>query len=166
MDGIPHLRQDPDSTRNLEMKMKKKIANFALSLFLSTSFIPYAYADATWLGTFSHVSTNRKDVTVEFCKERTPDTFVTTSANTMNVTANNGINIKDMGYRTRAMGGIYFFDGTAIFSGTLNGKEWKEKAYYFGQSLQRENNEQRGIWFTKDCKGYYKIELSSQPASQ
>lgn len=114
--------------------------------------------ETVWTGHFSNVTANRSGVTDEYCKARVPDNFKTDSKMVMKeIHADNGVDAKDLGYRTRAVGGVYFLDGTASFTVTVDGKESKQKAHYFGQTLQREGGVQRGVWFTKDCKGFYAV---------
>lgn len=141
-----------------EFNMKKviylSIATASLTVISATT----AIADTPWQGEFTHVMSNRKGVTDDFCKAHVPDTFKTTaSMSTKEITGDNGVKSKDLGYRMRAVGGIYFFEGTAMFSGTTDGKAWQDKVHYFGQALQRDPaaTYEQGIWFTKDCKGFY-----------
>ena len=73
------------------------------------------------------------------------------------MTAKNGVKAKNMSNTVKEQGGVYLFNGVAMLSGEDNGKAWKEKAHYFGQSLMKEGGMEQGVWYTKDCKGFYKV---------
>lgn len=147
-------------TKEFNMKKIIYLSIATTSITLITATTAFAAGDGQWKGEFNHVMANRAGVTDEFCKAHVPDTYKTTaSMNMKEITADNGVKAKDLGYRMRAVGGVYFFDGTAMFSGETDGKPWQEKVHYFAQTLQREptGGTQQGVWFTKDCKGFYSV---------
>ena len=128
------------------------------SLLCLTAFA----ADDTWTGQFSDVMSKNKNVTDDYCKAHALDTYQA-SADMIykEVTAQNGVKAKNLSHQSKQVGGVYFHTGTAMFSGETEGKEWKEKVYYFGQTLVEKEGLIQGVWYTKDCKGFYKVGPSS-----
>ena len=115
-------------------------------------------ADQSWQGQFSNIMPTHAGVTEEFCKAHVLDTYKTT-ANMVDKTvkADNGVEAKEMTFKMKPMGGVYAISGTAMLSGMTDNKPWKEKASYFAYSLQPKDGMQQGVWYTKDCKGFYKV---------
>jgi hypothetical protein len=138
----------------------KLLSCCCVSLFALFSGMTYA-AGETWTGKLYNITPTHMNVTEQYCKEHVLDTYQTTPEMiSKEVTAQNGVKAKDLGFTSREEGGVYFHTGTAEFSGTYDGKPWKETVHYFSQSLMPKGDMQ-GAWYTKDCKGFYKVGSSS-----
>lgn len=138
--------------------MRNKVA-FTIACLVSCYSLSALATDApTWKGELYGITPSKKNVTLEYCKSHAFDTYQTT-ADMVNkeITADNGVKAKDLGYKTTQVGGLYFRDGTVMFSGIINGKPWQEKVHYFSQSLSAKGSMEQGVWYTKDCKGFFKV---------
>lgn len=137
--------------------MKKLIALSCLSLCAFLSGTIYA-ASENWTGQLYGITPNHSGVTEQYCMDHALDTYQTTSEMVdKEVTAQNGVKARNLGYHTRQEGGVYFKNGTVEFSGTYEGKPWKQKVHYFSHALQSKGGMEQGVWYTKDCKGFYKV---------
>jgi len=126
-------------------------------------FCGYAYSamptdSQTWKGELYGITPAREGITVEYCKAHAFDTFQA-PANMVDkdITADNGVKAKDLGYTTKQIGSLYFREGTAEFNGIIDGKAWQQKVHYYSQSLSAKNSMRQGAWYSKDCKGFYKV---------
>jgi hypothetical protein len=141
--------------------MSKLMAGFIIGTICTLSFNCFAAdqtREVTWKGELYGIMPSHPEVTVEYCKSHAFDTYQTTADMVdKEITADNGVKAKDLGFTTKKVGGIYFRQGTAIFSGIINGKPWEETVHYFSQSLMEKDGMQQGAWYTKDCKGFYKV---------
>ncbi|RDI39054.1 hypothetical protein [Aquicella lusitana] len=135
----------------------KKLISRSLGALVLVSCTAFA-AEGVWEGEFYGIMPKNKNVTEDYCKSHVLDKYETSATQVdKEVTAKNGVKAKDLGYSTKEQGGVYFFNGTAMFSGEEDGKSWQEKVHYFGQSLMKEGGMEQGVWYTKDCKGFYKV---------
>lgn len=133
----------------------KKFVIGCLAIALCT-FSAIASAE-TWTGKLFDITPTRPDVTLEYCKSHVPDSYqATPEMVNKEIIANNGIRARDIEYTVKDKGMVYFRSGKAEFSGTDHGKPWKEKVYYYAQMLNKDGP-QRGVWYTKDCKGFYSV---------
>lgn len=147
--------------------MNKRISPLIIAAFFSVLFfVQSANANpdtssgnsGALQGQFFDIKARNSKVTDEYCKNHTPDTFTTTHGmeDKKSVGAN-GVTGMVSQNRTKQVGGVYLREGTANFSGEENGKKWSEKVWYYGQILDKETGIEQGIWYTKDCKGFYKV---------
>jgi hypothetical protein len=134
--------------------MKKFVIGSIAIVFCGISTTVSA-ANEVWVGKLFDITPAHDGVTLEYCKAHVPDSYETTPEMlNKEIVGKNGVHAKDLDFSIKEKGFIYFRNGKAEFSGVNQGKPWKEKVYYFAQMLNKEGP-QRGIWYTKDCKGFY-----------
>lgn len=138
--------------------MRSKLV-LSIACLVSCYNLPALAKDtAIWKGELYGIAPTSKKVTKEYCKSHAFDTYQTTAAMVnKEITADNGVKAKTLSYKVSQSGGIFFNTGIAMFSGIISGKPWQEKIHYFGQSLQASGGMQQGVWYSKDCKGFYKV---------
>ena len=132
-----------------------------ISLGLASLFVLFAHiafaADENWSGELYNIMPKNSSTTEEYCKTHVLDTYQASVAMIhKEVTGANGVKGKNLYNRTKMIGDIYMHSGAAMFSGVYEDKPWKEKVYYYSQSLEKDGFEQ-GIWYTKNCKGFFKV---------
>lgn len=143
--------------------MKKRLGGIVVtSALFFASHVAFA-GTLGLVGKFYDITPKRAGVTEEYCKTHVLDTYKTSPGEVdKEVVGENGIKARDLGYKTKQVGGIFFRNGTVMFTGTTDGKQWREKVYYFSHALSKESVIQQGAWYTKDCKGFYSVRPDEQ----
>ncbi len=138
--------------------MKKWILSGCVSLLTLLAAPAFAADVVAWSGEVFGIVSKNANVTQEYCTSHSPDMF-DANADTIytQVTAKNGVQSKNISRKAKDMGGIYMIKGVAMFNGTYEDKPWQEKVYYYGTALQDKGGLEQGVWYTKDCKGFFKI---------
>lgn len=122
----------------------------------------FGFAETMWKGEFMNTMPAKDGVTEEFCKQHALDTFEgDMKMIDKEVTGSNNVKAKNDSFKVRQMGGIYSVHGTATLSGEYEGKPWKEKATFMAYALTKEGM-RHGVWYTKDCKGFYRVGPSNE----
>lgn len=139
--------------------MKLTSLSFLTLATLAASSV-YA-AGGPWQGEFSDITPTHSGVTEDYCKQHVLDTYQTSAGKVdKEVTGQNGVKAKNITFNTKEQGGVYMYTGSSELSGTYEGKPWKDKVHFIGLALQKDGMEQ-GAWWSKDCKGFYKVGPSS-----
>ncbi len=135
----------------------KKFASYCL-IGLSAWVVNTTFAaDVTWTGELSGFTPTHAGITEDYCKAHAIDSFQSTSSMIYKkVTGNNGVTSTNLDVSTKKMGAIYLKTGTAMFAGEIDGKAWKEKLHFVATMLQPTGGMEQGVWYTRDCKGFFK----------
>lgn len=135
--------------------MKKLSLITAISVIVLSSS---AFAD-DWSGRNFDVMPRHEGITKEACEARIPMTYKVDINMLKNGITNseNGVMAKDIKENISAMGGVFMVKGTAtVFGKDSDGKEWKDSVNFAGFRLEKDGGE-HGVWYSKDCKGFYEI---------
>ena len=113
-----------------------------------------------WSGRNFDVMPRHAGITKEYCEAHIPMSYKIDMKILKNgiTNSNNGVMAKDIKESETAMGGVFIVKGTAtVWTKNSDGKEWKDTVNFAGFRLEKEEGSEHGVWYTKDCKGFYEI---------
>jgi len=127
------------------------------SIFLMLFLPGIAFANLdliTWKGTYYHAVPINKHVSLEYCKEHTPGSFIHTVQSQFAVTDKN-IRLDHSVFHIDKVGNVFLIYGDITATGNTRDKPWHDRLHYYAYKFT-EAGVTEGIWYSDKCKGLYK----------
>lgn len=108
----------------------------------------------TWKGTYYQAKPIQKNISLAYCEEHTPGSFIHTIKDSSVVTDKN-ILLSHTHFKMDKVNNVYLMHGDFLATAKTGQKTWQDHIYYFVYKFT-ESGVTEGIWYTGQCKGLYK----------